>query len=185
MVFNEISDRLRLETYIDVDGDKEEDIIRGDLGNKFSPAKTSRYQRLLLNYDVELVSSNGVMNTGAFRHLRSKNKNKKRAVIFGDSYTNAGLETIAYYFEETYFFWQANIFDLNVLDRIRPDVVINETAERFFNGQFQNKKYKQVLWEKILSLDGKELDKVNLEDDFYDPIERKMLNQYRLTKKCH
>lgn len=185
LVFNEISDRLGLDTKIDLDGEYETRVMRrGDLGTKLSPTKISIYEHLMYDYDVELISTNYVSNTGAYKHLRSKNRNHKRAVIFGDSYINAGLEQIAYYFEETFFFWQANIFDLNIVEQLRPDIVINETAERFFNGKFiQKRRYYHVLLDKIMALDSQKLNRVDLSDDFYDSSIQKWLAQYRKSRE--
>lgn len=183
IVFNEISDKLGLETRIAVEGDMEEVVKFGDLGEKYFPPKSSLYKRLVREYEVELISTNNVHNTGGFWHFKSKVNNGKRAVIFGDSYTWMGLKTIAYYFEETFFFWQANIFDVNIIDQLRPNVVINETAERFFNGSFSSMEYNQSLFKKIFLLDEQKLSKVDLSDDYYNSEIRKMISSYiELTK---
>ena len=184
LVYNEISDRLGLKAKIEIKGDMVEDVKIGDLGNKYTPPRRCKYQKLIRTCDVELVSDNKVINTGAFLHYKSINKNGKRAVIFGDSYTYIAIETVAHYFEELYFFWQANLFDISIIEQLRPDVVINETAERFFNGGFFNLNFHRVMFDKILPLDDKRLSYIDLNDEFFTTQTKRILDIYREYKVC-
>ena len=183
LTFNEVSDRLGLNTKIDVDNiPKIEKEFVGDLGIKLSPRKTCTYQALDWESDVELLSDNHMATTGRFLHLRSKNRNGKRCVIFGAS--SIGLygnwKIIGHYFYETFFFWTARCFDRQVINDLRPDVVINEVNERFFNGTFTTIPYIDTLTDKILSKGTpEELEKIDLSDEFFSDSIRTLLSNHK------
>jgi alginate O-acetyltransferase complex protein AlgJ len=57
-----------------------------------------------------------------------------KAVIFRDSFAGAWAQFLAHHFRETLYIWQYE-WDAAFIEREKPDVVIDEILERFFNIQ--------------------------------------------------
>ena len=55
-----------------------------------------------------------------------------KAIVFRDSFANAWKPFLGYHFHEVVFIWQHE-WDTAFLEREKPDVVIDEVVERFFN----------------------------------------------------
>jgi hypothetical protein len=60
------------------------------------------------------------------------NRCQGKAVIFRDSFGNAWKPFLGYHFSEVVYLWQHE-WDTDFLEREKPDVVIDEVVERFFN----------------------------------------------------
>ncbi len=183
LTFNEVSDRLGLNTKIDVDGiPKVEKEFVGDLGIKLTPNKKCTYQALDWESDVELLADNRMATGSKYLHLRSNNRNGKRCVIFGGSsvalYEN--WKIIGHYFAETFFFWVNHSFDRQIINELQPDVVVHLINERFFNGNFDSIPYATTLMERILSMKSYEkLEEIDLSDDFFSESLRKFLAAHK------
>lgn len=121
-----------------------------DLGGKFDPPirETARFRSLL--HHARRVAANPLveeMERLRFRDSagllsassvvfenRSASCHDARVVLFGDSYSEfrphslTGL--LAETFRETHFHWSASV-DFGYVERVRPDIVLSEVAERF------------------------------------------------------
>lgn len=110
--------------------------FQDDLAVKWERFDTKR--RTVRPSYKESVLANGNPVNGL--HLRLDShviKNKKKIIIYGDSYSwnpDAGLcRYMTYKFETVHFIWSRRV-DWDLLDAINPDVVIMESAERFLIG---------------------------------------------------
>jgi hypothetical protein len=63
----------------------------------------------------------------------SENDNSQgKAVVFRDSFARAWYPFLGYHFKEVVYIWQ-DYWNAAFLEREKPEVVINEMVERFFN----------------------------------------------------
>lgn len=123
-----------------------------DLGNKLSPPVLETFEMLVLpvhatrtavNPLVEFKLKAGLENEAGL-HVGSavafENMNQRcdprTVLVFGDSFSEyrshllTGL--IAETFRSTHFVWSANV-DWNYVERIKPNIIITELAERFMD----------------------------------------------------
>lgn len=121
-----------------------------DLGSRFSPPIRERARFYNFLKDAERVEENALvrykeanslqnavgLHVGSrvvFRNV-SPEAIPARVVLFGDSFSEyrPSLLTgmLAETFQETHFAWSASV-DYGYIERIRPDIVITELAERF------------------------------------------------------
>jgi hypothetical protein len=119
----------------------------GDLGRAFNPPRyegTSLHHlqrdsiRVYANPIVEhreRIGKEGTLHTGAHVIYRNEGAlDKRRIVLFGDSYSNfmpIGLTImLAETFRELHFIWSTQL-DYGYIERVRPDLVLAEMSERF------------------------------------------------------
>ncbi|MHB2211754.1 alginate O-acetyltransferase AlgX-related protein [Methylobacterium sp. CM6257] len=119
----------------------------GDLGSAFDPPRRARSRTVLMQQDavrtyaspiVEAREKAGLLHTlhvGA--HVVYGNENAtdpRRLVLFGDSFSHVMpyMLTImlAETFREVHFVWSTSL-DCSYVERVRPDIVLTEVAERF------------------------------------------------------
>lgn len=131
VVWNEIAGKLRLGTALDIAQTKQVTMV-GDLGNKLSPQQTSIADELDIETGTVETWNNGLHNRGFASIHTNKNSNLKRAIIFGDSFTASHIKYISAYFSDLYFV-NSNLFSLDLIQKLAPDVVITQTVERFIH----------------------------------------------------
>ncbi|SKA96565.1 SGNH hydrolase-like domain-containing protein, acetyltransferase AlgX [Paucidesulfovibrio gracilis DSM 16080] len=131
VVWNEIAEKLRLGTALDIAKTKQVTMV-GDLGNKLSPQRTSIAVELDIETETVETWNNGLHNRGFISIHTNRNSNLKRAIIFGDSFTANHIKYISAYFSELYFV-NSNLFPLDLIKKLAPDVVITQTVERFIH----------------------------------------------------
>jgi hypothetical protein len=64
--------------------------------------------------------------------VTENNGTQSKAVVFRDSFARAWYPFLGYHFKEVVYIWQYQ-WDAPFLEREKPDVVIDEIVERFFN----------------------------------------------------
>jgi alginate O-acetyltransferase complex protein AlgJ len=64
----------------------------------------------------------------------ANDRGQGKALVFRDSFANAWKPFLGYHFREVIFVWQHE-WDTAFIEREKPDVVIDEVVERFFNEQ--------------------------------------------------
>ncbi|WP_232630734.1 alginate O-acetyltransferase AlgX-related protein [Methylobacterium sp. Leaf118] len=120
----------------------------GDLGDKFDPPVTESWPIRTLPMRAERVHASPIvqvreqagraetLHVGAhviFRN-RAEGVDPRRVVLFGDSYSHfAPILLTAHLtqsFAEVHFLWSSSL-DWGYLERVRPDIVIGQMAERF------------------------------------------------------
>lgn len=123
--------------------------IAMDLGGKFKPAITEdvafynmqkNSRRVYANEIVEFKEKNGLENNEGL-HIGSNvvfvnetAANPEKVILFGDSFSEyrplllTGM--LAETFREVHFVWSANL-DNKYINRVKPDIVITQTVERF------------------------------------------------------
>ena len=62
----------------------------------------------------------------------------RRVLIFQDSFALGWIPFLGYHFNEVAYIWQYDI-DPSWVEREKPDLVINEMNERFFNTEHPKK----------------------------------------------
>jgi hypothetical protein len=72
--------------------------------------------------------------TGATTLRTDNSRGKGKAVIFRDSFSEAWIPFIGYHFNQVIYCWQYN-WDARLIEREKPDVVIDEMLEHYFYGQ--------------------------------------------------
>ena len=120
----------------------------GDLGGKFDPPVTEawpirtlpmRAERVHASPIVQLREGTGradTLHVGAHVVLRNRSEgiDPRRLVLFGDSYAHFApimlTAFLAESFAEVHFLWSSSL-DWNYLERVRPDIVVGQVAERF------------------------------------------------------
>ena len=119
----------------------------GDLGSAFDPPRRARSRTVLMQQDavrtygspiVEARERAGLLHTlhvGA--HVvygNAKATDPRRLALFGDSFSHVMpyMLTImlAETFREVHFVWSTSL-DWSYVERVRPDIVLTEVAERF------------------------------------------------------
>lgn len=114
-----------------------EETIIGDLGRKLSPQRSSTTNNILYERKARKIFDNNLVISGRVVIYETNKSFLPTAVIFGDSFFGNYLQVIAEFFSKMYFFW-APVYDKEIIDRIRPDVVLNESVERFVNRPYIN-----------------------------------------------
>ena len=124
-----------------------ESTFAGDLGSRFDPPRTERARLHTLQRDASRVHASPIVEAreAAGRadtlhvgsHVIYRNaaaSDPRRLVLFGDSYAHFAptMLTImlAETFAEVHFVWSTSI-DWSYVERVRPDIVLTEIAERF------------------------------------------------------
>lgn len=166
VVWNHISDLLGLDSKIDIGRDREIIEYTGDLGEKLVPVQSETIEDLMVRSDMDVLFQNHVPFNGKYVHTKSKNQNKKKAIIFGGSSTGGFLDIVSHFFSELHFFWGA-IFDVSLIQKIRPDVVITQVNERFFNGEFDERSYFEIVIDKILSSGLDTVKNIDFSDEIF------------------
>ncbi|MBN2341490.1 MAG: hypothetical protein JXX29_02540 [Deltaproteobacteria bacterium] len=111
----------------------------GDLGVKLVPQVESRSPHIEHMPTANLVWTNFLHNRGhisIFKNFHPDAAKRKRALLFGDSFSAMHIQYIADYFSELYFLHTPG-FGEDVIRSIRPDIVITANVERYmaFPGQ--------------------------------------------------
>lgn len=120
----------------------------GDLGVKLAPPQGELLKRWMVRKDAVRIGANelvrryeeagraGDLHRGACVVYRNEapDADPRRLLLFGDSYSAFdyhGLSAmLAETFREVHFIWSSAI-DWGYVDRVRPDLVLTELAERF------------------------------------------------------
>ena len=122
--------------------------MAGDLGSKLTPPQTENWPIRSFQRDAVRVHASPIvrlrertgradkLHVGAHVIYRndSPEADPRRVVLFGDSYAHfapimlTGL--VAETFAEVHFVWSSSL-DWGYLERVRPDLVIGQVAERF------------------------------------------------------
>ncbi|MDB5590089.1 hypothetical protein [Enterovirga sp.] len=117
----------------------------GDLGTKFEPHRTERVRRYSLQRDAVRIYANPIVEARETlgqadtlhggSHMVYRNEapdaDPRRIVLFGDSQAQTGLTImLAETFREVHFIWSPAV-DWGYVERVRPDVLLTEIAERF------------------------------------------------------
>ncbi|MEV7529355.1 hypothetical protein [Agrococcus sediminis] len=107
----------------------------GDLGRKLDPPVTETRRQVLGRYLKRFDNRNGA-NDGhcivGFNLRRAEGVPSERLLIFGDSFLELGLPMLSYFFSDVVF-CRSRFFHQEMVDMVRPDVVITESAERYFS----------------------------------------------------
>ncbi len=123
-----------------------------DLGGKFHPPITEVYKTQHIEKKARRINANSLVSYKEQRQLESvaglhggssvvffndsPEADPRRMIIFGDSYAEYRPILLTGLFAETvrelHFVWSARI-DWNYIDRVKPDIVVTELAERFMN----------------------------------------------------
>ncbi len=121
--------------------------ISGDLGGRFDPPRTERtrihdLQRdAVRRYASPIVEAREAAGRADTLHVGSHviyanaaARDPRRLVLFGDSYSHFAplMLTImlAETFSEVHFVWSTSV-DWSYVERVRPDILLTEIAERF------------------------------------------------------
>ena len=103
----------------------------GDLGGKIEPKRSSDLYGIVYRTGaVQQVFYNRLKNRGGIAVFRSDHSSA-RAILFGDSFGIIHLaEILAWLFGEVTYVSSPSI-DYDMIERVKPDLVISEYAERF------------------------------------------------------
>jgi len=106
--------------------------ISEDLGNKLNPPQTSTYVRARVkNAKAQIIYDNGRINSGRIQISQNSDTTLPTAIIFHDSFMTEGmLPFIMESFSRAQFI-HTPIVDYNLIDQLKPDIVITEMVERF------------------------------------------------------
>lgn len=109
--------------------------VAGDLGRKLDPPITETHRhvlgRYLKRYDNRIGANDGHCIVG-FNLRRVDAVPPQRLLIFGDSFLELGLPMLSYFFSDVVF-CRSRFFHAEMVDMVKPDVVITESAERYFS----------------------------------------------------
>ena len=124
------------------------DAFTGDLGEKLTPQPSEALRRSAVQRDAVRVDANALvlaceaagriteLHRGACVVFRNEaaDADPRRLVLFGDSYSDFTQHSLtgmlAETFREVHFIWSPQI-DWGYVDRVRPDILMSELAERF------------------------------------------------------
>ena len=160
--FNHLDKILKTDIIVNLDQDTVTKNIIGDHGSKIDPNSSESFTDLKLELDIDDIFINKINNIGGYIYIRTKNIYKKRCLIFGDSFIRNHIKKLSLYFYEIYFF-HAPVFDIDIINNIKPDIVISENVERFINGKFYRERFIYFLIKKIFSLNKNDIDKINID----------------------
>jgi alginate O-acetyltransferase complex protein AlgJ len=104
--------------------------IIGDLGVVLNPRHSSE-NTIAKNPPPMQVIDNGLRNRGRVTIYRAPEASGPRILIFGDSFSGINLARWIAYSASEVTFIHSGAFDYGVIQRINPDFVIGEHAERF------------------------------------------------------
>ncbi len=119
----------------------------GDLGVKLSPPQSENIQVIRYNSQAKLIGWNGLTNIGTVKYYEGTTDTLPTALVFGDSFFNTWSDIAAQYFSKFYFI-HAWCFDKSIIERLNPDIVINENVERFIFLK-RNASLKAIMEQKI------------------------------------
>lgn len=106
--------------------------IRGDLGDRLTPAVRSVRLKTVLYPNSKLVEDNKIINHGNVkRYVNSDARKKATLLIFGGSSANNFLVHAANIFSEVIFVHTTGSVDKSVIELYKPDFVILQTNQRF------------------------------------------------------
>lgn len=103
----------------------------GDLGKMCDPPRSA--PSLVASYESSATCKfiNGIPNVGRVAYYENTDRQLPTCIVFGNSFTwHKLIDYIAESFSSTLFIWSATI-DLKVIERFKPDVVIDIPLERF------------------------------------------------------
>ncbi|MDP4024481.1 hypothetical protein Q8W71_17790 [Methylobacterium sp. NEAU 140] len=123
------------------------DAYAGDLGSACTPPRCESAVIQIVERDSERVHANAIvahrecLGTYQTLHLGShvvwrneKARDRRRVVLFGDSYSHfipiMLSIMLAETFHELHFIWSTSV-DWGYVERVKPDIVLTEMAERF------------------------------------------------------
>lgn len=110
----------------------EEMEISEDLGNKLNPPQTSLYTTARVkNAKSQMIYDNGKINSGRVQISVNKDATLPTAIIFHDSFMTDGMLPFMMESFSRIQFVHTPIVDYDLIDRIKPDVVISQMVERF------------------------------------------------------
>lgn len=109
-----------------------EDIdTKEDLGNKLIPPRIDKFTwARVKNPQAQIIYDNGCTNSGRIQVSLNKRSWLPTAVIFHDSFMEMMLPFFMESFGKIYFMHTPRV-DYDVVDKIKPDIVISEMVERF------------------------------------------------------
>lgn len=122
----------------------------GDLGNKMQPPLTLPSKDIKFVPKANIVYDNKFTSIGHGVFYENDNKSLPVAIVFGDSFINLTHHILAEYFSRLYFF-HAPVFDQKVIERIAPDIVLNENVERFVHA-LHEKSLPERVYKKIFGI---------------------------------
>ena len=151
-VYQSLCERLNVAPAFDLsERPSKESSSFGDLGNKLTPPVRETMRRYQIMQNAHRIYANALVEEGEKKeahfpggllsgsHVVYRNESsrahKATLMLFGDSYSEVrpsnGLMTLlAETFQELHFFW-SNSVDLRQVEKVRPDFVVSELAERF------------------------------------------------------
>ncbi|MFG1465324.1 hypothetical protein V5F77_20790 [Xanthobacter sp. DSM 24535] len=123
-----------------------------DLGSKLNPLIKEIYRSRQVSYNSHIVFENevvkflkllkpqlhGEIHGGASVEFQNESNNcdKRRIILFGDSFSGYGTASFTALLAETFssvlFVWSPNI-DYDLVSKFAPDIVLSEMAERFIS----------------------------------------------------
>ena len=110
----------------------EDSEISEDLGDKLNPPQTSTYVRARVNHGTaQIIYDNGIKNSGRIQISQNKDSTLPNAMIFHDSFMTEGMFPFIMESFSRVQFIHTPIVDFNLIDQLKPDVVISEMVERF------------------------------------------------------
>ncbi len=103
----------------------------GDLGKKFSPPLIQKTTLLNPNWNHIKFGSNGLSNNGQIDiYFSPDSATEKKLLIFGDSFFRLMLPQLSRIFRQVVFL-RTPYFHAEMVELIRPDVVLTGNAERY------------------------------------------------------
>lgn len=106
--------------------------IRGDLGDKVTPAVRSVRLKTVMSNSAALTSDNKIVNHGNIKIFKnSAPSSNKKLLIFGGSSANFMLPHAANLFGEVMFVHSTGSVDKSIVEKLSPDFVILQTNQRF------------------------------------------------------
>lgn len=104
--------------------------VAGDLGAVLEP-KISSAGWFLKNRPKMGVVENGLRNRGRAAIYDNAHGNSRRLLLYGDSFSGGHLARIFAYFFSQVIFVHTGSMDYELLERVEPDYIVMEYAERF------------------------------------------------------
>lgn len=102
-----------------------------DLGNKLNPPRTSIFSWGKVKQPrAQIIYDNQLINSGKIQIALNKNTSLPTAVVFHDSFIEFLLPFLMESFSKIYLF-HTPCMDFELLNQIKPDIVISEMVERF------------------------------------------------------
>lgn len=132
--YQELCKKIGIEAYGLSDFNIEMELFEeGDLGRMsglcVSPLKNEMVPRFSLKKQVN-YGPQKTEEHGAYYWTNANPKLTKRILVFRDSYTNSMVKFLALHFKDGYYV--ATGFNYDVIQRLKPDIVVVATVERYF-----------------------------------------------------